>query len=111
MHISIYDRNDYVGGRTTTVNIYDDPSKPAELGGSIFVEVNHIMVNASKDLGLEIKALRESDGDSADAFGVYVNESHLLYITLLIIGVDGTARVSFFGLRITQAGMIMLKSS
>jgi prenylcysteine oxidase/farnesylcysteine lyase len=46
--ITVFERNTYVGGRTTTVDVWDNPSFPVELGGSIFVEVNHIMVEAMK---------------------------------------------------------------
>lgn len=50
--MTVFERNDYVGGRTTTVNAWDDSGRPVELGGSIFVEVNHIMVEAMKKFGL-----------------------------------------------------------
>jgi len=45
-NITVFERNDYVGGRTTTVNPWDDKSMAVELGGSIFVSINHIMVKA-----------------------------------------------------------------
>lgn len=41
-----------MGGRSTTVDAFDDPAYPIELGASIFVEVNQILMNASYDLGL-----------------------------------------------------------
>lgn len=51
-NITVFERNSYIGGRTTTVNAWDDPRAAIELGGSIFVEVNHIMVEASKKFNL-----------------------------------------------------------
>ncbi|KAH5428840.1 hypothetical protein HBI67_174050 [Parastagonospora nodorum] len=45
-NITVFERNSYIGGRTTTVNVWNNPSFPVELGGSIFVEVNHIMMEA-----------------------------------------------------------------
>ncbi|KAK4907051.1 hypothetical protein LTR49_023904 [Elasticomyces elasticus] len=37
VNITVFERNDYVGGRTTTVNAYNDSLYPVELGGSILV--------------------------------------------------------------------------
>ena len=44
----------YIGGRSTTVNVLDNPAYPVELGASIFVQVNYNLVNASRDLGLTV---------------------------------------------------------
>ncbi|KAL6709422.1 hypothetical protein ACN47E_001357 [Coniothyrium glycines] len=52
INITVFERNSYIGGRTTTVDAWDDPNTPVELGGSIFVEVNHIMVEAMKRFNL-----------------------------------------------------------
>ncbi|CAO2656381.1 Nn.00g051840.m01.CDS01 [Neocucurbitaria sp. VM-36] len=51
-NITVFERNSYIGGRTTTVNVWNDPDTPVELGGSIFVEVNRIMVEATKRFNL-----------------------------------------------------------
>lgn len=56
VNITILERNPYVGGRSTTVDVYDDPSQPVELGASIFVAVNHILVSATRDLNLSVSA-------------------------------------------------------
>lgn len=48
----MYERDSRAGGRSTTVNAWSDPSQPVELGASIFVAVNHILVEASKALNL-----------------------------------------------------------
>ena len=44
-----------MGGRSTTVNAFNHPSEPVELGASIFVQVNRNLVTASNELGLTIK--------------------------------------------------------
>lgn len=56
MEITVYERESYVGGRSTTVNVLDDPAYPIELGASIFVQVNYNLVNASRDLGLTVRS-------------------------------------------------------
>ena len=52
INITVFERNDYIGGRSTTVNVYDDASLPVELGASIFVQVNQILVDAAKEFNL-----------------------------------------------------------
>ena len=60
VNITIFERNHYIGGRCTTVNVYDDPDLPVELGASIFVEVNQILVNASRQFNLSQSSVRGS---------------------------------------------------
>jgi prenylcysteine oxidase/farnesylcysteine lyase len=72
VEITVYERESYVGGRSTTVNVFDDPAYPIELGASIFVQVNYNLVNASRDLGLNVHSAdharpRESD----DSIGIW----------------------------------------
>ncbi|KAJ5960535.1 Prenylcysteine oxidase [Penicillium vulpinum] len=54
VNITVYERESYIGGRSTTVNVFDDPAYPIELGASIFVQINYNLVNASRDLGLTV---------------------------------------------------------
>ncbi|OOQ86542.1 putative prenylcysteine lyase [Penicillium brasilianum] len=66
LDVTVYERASYIGGRSTTVNVFDHPAYPIELGASIFVKVNENLVNASRDLGLTVSAAdharpRESD--------------------------------------------------
>lgn len=68
VEITVFERSSYVGGRSTTVNAYDDPQQPVELGGSIFVEVNHILKNATKLLGLHA---RDSETDDKEILGIW----------------------------------------
>lgn len=50
-NISILERNDYVGGRTTTINIEDEI---IELGAGIFVSENIILSNAAEMFNLTV---------------------------------------------------------
>ncbi|KAI7253408.1 hypothetical protein KC352_g12101 [Hortaea werneckii] len=52
INITLFDRNPYIGGRSTTVNVHDDPAEPVELGASIFVAANQILLNATRDFNL-----------------------------------------------------------
>ncbi|KFA67015.1 hypothetical protein S40285_05123 [Stachybotrys chlorohalonatus IBT 40285] len=54
INITVFEKTDRVGGRTLTVNAYDNPLYPVELGASIFVSVNHIMVNATRTFDLPV---------------------------------------------------------
>ncbi|RHZ44511.1 putative prenylcysteine lyase [Aspergillus thermomutatus] len=79
--ITVYERNSYIGGRSTTVNVLDDPKYPVELGASIFVSVNYNLVNASKELGLTVRSAdharpRESD----DTLGIWDGEQFVLVL-------------------------------
>lgn len=61
VNITVYERSDYVGGRSTTVNAYNDPTEPVELGASIFVEVNRNLVSAARKFGLTTEGLSSSE--------------------------------------------------
>lgn len=73
MNISVFERNDYVGGRSTTVNAYDDPSQPVELGASIFVSVNRNLVSACNafNLSTSTAAARRGEDDEKEVLGVW----------------------------------------
>ncbi|KAI7375954.1 hypothetical protein KC336_g19907, partial [Hortaea werneckii] len=62
INITLFDRNPYIGGRSTTVNVHDDPTQPVELGASIFVQANQILLNATRDFNLSTT----EDDDSND---------------------------------------------
>ncbi|KAI1169864.1 prenylcysteine oxidase [Nemania sp. FL0916] len=53
--VTVFEKTGHIGGRTLTVNVYDDPIEPIELGASIFVDVNYILSNATRDFGLTAK--------------------------------------------------------
>ncbi|KAK4985467.1 hypothetical protein LTR50_005952 [Elasticomyces elasticus] len=74
VNITIFERNAYIGGRSTTANAYDDPLKPVELGASIFVEVNRNLVQAAKEFNLSTSSLsrvRTRLGNDAPILGVW----------------------------------------
>ncbi|KAL8752858.1 MAG: hypothetical protein Q9184_005601 [Pyrenodesmia sp. 2 TL-2023] len=75
INITIYERNEYVGGRSTTVHAYDDPNYPVELGASIFVKVNHNLFTAAEAFGLPIQSMRISrKSDRPEVLGVWDGE-------------------------------------
>ncbi|KAI9654859.1 MAG: hypothetical protein M1831_005228 [Alyxoria varia] len=102
LDITIYERNDYVGGRSITVTPFLDQDEetpsdlrsgnntsnisrdkypsPVELGASIFVSVNYNLRNASHDLHLNTTATtNEAGDDSGQATGIW-NGSKFVFI-------------------------------
>lgn len=80
LDITIFDRNDYIGGRSTTVNALGDPRYPVELGASIFVAVNQILVNATRDFQLPVSGkIYESTGAKYDV-GIWDGDG-FVYLT------------------------------
>ncbi|KAH9845209.1 putative prenylcysteine lyase [Teratosphaeria destructans] len=75
VNITVFERDGHVGGRTTTVNAYNDSSQPVELGASIFVEVNKILVDAVQEFNLSSDGLTPGsrlEGDiPGPSFGVW----------------------------------------
>ncbi|KAL8999626.1 MAG: hypothetical protein Q9169_001586 [Polycauliona sp. 2 TL-2023] len=72
LNITVYERNSYVGGRSTTVNVYDDPRHPVELGASIFVPINHNLVNAANRFDLPVKGRAStSKRDDTEILGIW----------------------------------------
>ncbi|RAL60642.1 hypothetical protein DID88_009960 [Monilinia fructigena] len=68
INVTIFERSSYIGGRSTTVNAYSNPLEPVELGASIFVEVNAILKNASREFGLRPKS---TDTEEAEVLGIW----------------------------------------
>ncbi|KAJ5601768.1 hypothetical protein N7510_011302 [Penicillium lagena] len=76
VNITVFERNPYIGGRSTTVNAFNDPAHPIELGASIFVQVNANLVNASRDLGLNMRSADYArPRESSDSIGIWDGES------------------------------------
>ena len=76
VHIAIYDDNPYIGGRTTTVHAYNDSKYPVELGGSIFVSVNHILQDAVRTFNLSFTDdLKPEEEDPDDLLGIWDGSS------------------------------------
>lgn len=64
--ITIFEKSDYIGGRSTTVNALDDPKYPVELGGSVFVSANKILSLAVEKFNLTTKKFGEIDNEKGD---------------------------------------------
>lgn len=78
--ITIFEATDHIGGRTTTVNALNDPRYPVELGASIFVEINAILFNATRDFNLPANnRIYESTGAEFD-LGIWDGESFVFTI-------------------------------
>ncbi|PWY98415.1 hypothetical protein BCV70DRAFT_212782 [Testicularia cyperi] len=57
IQVTIYERNNYIGGRTTVVYPHDDDQyEPIELGASIYADVNYNLRRAVKEFQLETGA-------------------------------------------------------
>lgn len=77
---TIFDQNPYIGGRTTTVNALNDPRYPVELGASIFVDINAILYNATRDFELPVdETIYESSGAKYE-LGVWDGEEFVVLI-------------------------------
>ncbi|MCJ1414503.1 hypothetical protein MMC32_000830 [Xylographa parallela] len=71
-NITVYEASNYVGGRSTTVDVYDDPTEPVELGASIFVQVNRNLVSAAAEFGLSTSGNADArPQDAPDTLGVW----------------------------------------
>ncbi|PYH98287.1 Prenylcysteine oxidase [Aspergillus ellipticus CBS 707.79] len=75
VNITVFERSSYVGGRSTTANVFDNPANAIELGASIFVDVNYHLVNASKELGLRVTGANYArPKETEDTLGVWDGE-------------------------------------
>lgn len=72
IEITVFERSHYIGGRSTTVNAYNDPTHPVELGASIFVEVNDILKNATDQFGLRADS---SETEEEEMLGIWNGEN------------------------------------
>ncbi|OLN96170.1 Farnesylcysteine lyase [Colletotrichum chlorophyti] len=75
VNITVFEKSDRIGGRTLTVDAYDNPLERVELGASIFIEANHILYNASLHFGLPLK---EPESGDDGLLGIWDGES-LIY--------------------------------
>lgn len=76
VRVTVYERNPYIGGRSTTINVHDDPDEPVEQGGSVFVKINHNLMHAVEKFGLVTQggfdaAKSKKSEDLEDSIGVY----------------------------------------
>ncbi|KAL0939724.1 prenylcysteine oxidase [Colletotrichum truncatum] len=71
VNITVFEKTNHIGGRTLTVEAYDNPLEQVELGASIFIEANHILYNASHRFGLPLK---EPESGSDGFLGIWDGE-------------------------------------
>ncbi|CAI0653138.1 unnamed protein product [Colletotrichum noveboracense] len=71
VNITVFEKTNHIGGRTLTVEAYDNPLEQVELGASIFIEANQILYNASRRFGLPLK---EPESGSDDFLGIWDGE-------------------------------------
>ncbi|KAJ9148661.1 Prenylcysteine oxidase [Pleurostoma richardsiae] len=72
INITIFEKTNHIGGRTLTVDAYDDPLERIELGASIFIAQNYILNNATQEFGL---LLREPYGEEDELLAIWDGES------------------------------------
>ncbi|KAI1121759.1 prenylcysteine oxidase [Nemania abortiva] len=72
INVTVFEKTGRIGGRTLTVNVYDDPFEPIELGASIFVDVNYILSNATRDFNLTVK---DPGAEEGGLLGIWDGES------------------------------------
>ncbi|KAF2835791.1 prenylcysteine lyase [Patellaria atrata CBS 101060] len=80
VNITVFERSSRAGGRTTTVHAYNNPTFPVELGGSIFVEVNRILVDAVRRFNLSTgsASIRTGEGSDPPVLGIWNGERFVL---------------------------------
>lgn len=80
MNITVFEKTDRIGGRTRTINPFDDPAQRVEQGASIFVQANQILSNAMADFELP-PSVRDADADpvlgiwDGDRFAFTIDQS------------------------------------
>lgn len=62
INITVFESNERAGGRTLTVDAFDDPLQPVELGASIFIRANAILYDAVSEFGLAVIGTRDVEG-------------------------------------------------
>lgn len=77
INVTIFEKTGRIGGRTLTVNPYDDPSIRLELGASIFIEKNHILYDSLAEFNL---SKRDPDADSETTLGIWDGDEFVFTI-------------------------------
>ncbi|KAH6847705.1 Prenylcysteine lyase-domain-containing protein [Chaetomium sp. MPI-CAGE-AT-0009] len=68
VNITLFEKTDRIGGRTRTINPFDDPAQRVEQGASIFVQSNNILYNAMTEFEL---SPRGEDADADPVVGIW----------------------------------------
>ncbi|TFB06604.1 Prenylcysteine oxidase [Trichoderma ghanense] len=85
VNITMFEKTDRIGGRTLTVNAYDDARHPIELGASIFVAINHILYNGTRNFNLSVGANYRAASSPDDVTAIWDGDGFVYETT------DGTA--------------------
>ena len=70
VNITIFEKENRIGGRTLTINPYGDSSQVVELGASIFVQINQILYSAAQQFDL-VTVGQGSDSGVENHLGVW----------------------------------------
>lgn len=85
LNVTIFERNEYIGGRSNTVPVFNNLSQPVELGASIFVSVNHNLVHAVNTFNLSTTDDDEDGDDGRQVLGIW-NGNEIVYTQDLTAG-------------------------
>lgn len=77
MNITIFEKTTHIGGRSLTVDVYDDILEPVEVGASIFIKDNAILWNATQEFSLGTR----EPGSDADKTTVIWDGTDLVFET------------------------------
>ncbi|KAI8973130.1 Prenylcysteine lyase-domain-containing protein [Trametes punicea] len=80
VEVDVYERSDYIGGRSTTVFPYgNDTLEPIELGASVFVKANKNLWRAVDEFGLlRIDSDDDDDDEDDNAMGLWDGQHFVL---------------------------------
>lgn len=89
VNVTIFEVNEHIGGRTTTIDALNDSRYPVEVGGSIFVKINEILYNATQEFDLPTQARNTGSTGSAYDLGIWDGDSFLFTLS----NDDGSSRL------------------
>ncbi|KAL1841214.1 hypothetical protein VTJ49DRAFT_7282 [Mycothermus thermophilus] len=81
VNVTLFEKTNHIGGRSITINAFDDPAQPFEQGASIFVPINYVLYESMNAFGL---TPRDPDVGSDPVMGIWdgnsfvftINENH-----------------------------------
>jgi prenylcysteine oxidase/farnesylcysteine lyase len=51
VNVTLFEKTDRIGGRSLTIDAFDDPAQRVEQGASIFIPANHVLYGAMNEFG------------------------------------------------------------
>lgn len=70
-NITVFEALDKSGGRAATVEVYGNSSRTIELGASVFVRANKILVAATEEFDLPVEKYRSINSSETERVGIY----------------------------------------